>query len=319
MEVMAEWERQRIAGFIVNRFRGMESLLDDAFRYTEEFTGKPVLGTVPMIKDLGLPEEDSVSFKAGSFTRAAPAGEHVVIGVIDLPHISNFTDLEPFLAEPDVHLRIIRSLAELDACSDILAALILPGSKNVISDLGVLRQNGIAARIGELARQGNLDLVGICGGFQMLGRQINDPHQIESAGGEVEGLGLLAMTTTLAAEKTLIRQSGTYLPARLKVHGYEIHHGRTTSTLGPALQLASGAEDGAVSADGRIWGSYLHGIFDDDDFRRWFIDMLRSSRNLQPLGRVAAPYDLEPALDRLADIVRRSVDMERIYQVLGLR
>ena len=164
-----------------------------------------------------------------------------------------------------------------------------------------------------------MDIVGICGGFQMLGRKIADPLKIESDGGEIEALGIMEMTTTLAAEKTLTRQTALHLPSHLKVHGYEIHHGQTTSALGPALQLAEGGEDGAVSADGRVWGSYLHGIFDDDNYRRCFIDMLRSSRNLQPLGSVVAPYDLEPAFDRLADIVRESIDLDKIYRLLGLK
>lgn len=319
MEVMAAWERALVAGFVVNRFRGQASLLDDAFRYVEDFTGKSVFGTVPYVKDLGIPEEDSVSFKAGLYEKVRPTGECVEIGVIDLPHISNFTDVEPFLAEPDVYLRIIRSTAELAAAGPELAAIILPGSKNVMNDLAYLQQSGLAAIIKNMAVEGGIDIVGICGGFQMLGREIDDPFKLESAGGKIEALGLLAMTTTLAKEKTLQRQTAVHLPTRLKVHGYEIHHGQTTSDHRRVLEMADGSEAGAVSADGRIWGSYLHGIFDDDDFRRWFIDMLRSSRNMQPLGKVVASYDLEPAFDRLADIVRESMDINKIYRLLGLK
>ncbi|MFN2369400.1 MAG: cobyric acid synthase CobQ, partial [Desulfurivibrionaceae bacterium] len=197
--------------------------------------------------------------------------------------------------------------------------LILPGSKNVISDLNYLRKSGLAAGIIELAAGTGLDIIGICGGFQMLGARIADPLGIESSGEVVEALGILEMTTSLAEEKTLSRRTAIHLPSRLKVHGYEIHHGRTVSNHDRALRLDDGSEAGAVSGDGRIWGSYLHGIFDDDDFRRWFIDMLRSSRNLQPLGGVVAPYDLEPAFDRLAGIVRESLDMDRIYRLLGLK
>jgi cobyric acid synthase CobQ len=319
LEVMSEWERKLVAGFVVNRFRGQASLLTDAFDYVEDFTGKPVLGTVPYIKEHGIPEEDSVSFKEGLYQRARPAGECVEIGVIDLPHIANFTDVEPFLAEPDVYLRIIRGAAELAAAGPELAALILPGSKNVMHDLHYLEQSGLAAGIRRLAAEGSTDIVGICGGFQMLGRDIADPFQLESSGGRIAALGILEMTTTLAAEKTLKRQTAIHLPSRLKVHGYEIHHGQTTSGHGRALRMADGSEGGAVSADGRIWGSYLHGIFDDDDFRRCFIDMWRSSRNLQPLGRVVAPYDLEPAFDRLADVVREALDIKALYRLLGLQ
>ncbi|MFO7605606.1 MAG: cobyric acid synthase [Desulfurivibrionaceae bacterium] len=319
LEVMAEWERRLVAGFLVNRFRGQASLLNDAFDYLLDFTGKPVLGTIPYIRDHGLPEEDSVSFKAGLYEKGKPAGDHVVIGLIDLPHISNFTDVEPFLTEPDLHLQIIRTVDDLNEVGSDLAALILPGSKNVISDLNYLRESGLAARIIELAAGTGLDIIGICGGFQMLGARIADPLGIESSGEVVEALGILEMTTTLAEEKTLTRRTAIHLPSRLKVHGYEIHHGRTVSNHARALRLDDGSEAGAVSKDGRIWGSYLHGIFDDDDFRRWFIDMLRSSRNLQPLGGVVAPYDLEAAFDRLAGIVRESLDMDRIYRLLDLK
>jgi cobyric acid synthase CobQ/L-threonine-O-3-phosphate decarboxylase len=318
MEVMAEWERRLVAGFVVNRFRGRPELLADAFQYVHEFTGREVLGTIPYIKELGLPEEDSVSFKAGLYEKSRPAGDHVEIGVIDLPHISNFTDVEPFLAEPDVHLRIIRTAEELSSAADQLAALILPGSKNVITDLEFLRKSGIAGQIRKIAAEKNSDIVGICGGFQMLGKEIDDPFRIESDGGKTKALGVMKLTTTLAEEKTLTRHTGTHLPSGKKVHGYEIHHGRTAGESGPVIRLADGHEDGAISGDSRIWGSYLHGIFDDDDFRRWFIDRLRGCRNLTPLGRVVAPYNLEPAFDHLAEVVRESLDMNRIYQLLGL-
>lgn len=319
LEVMAEWERRLVAGFLVNRFRGRAELLADAYAYVRSHTGKPVFGTVPYLPDLGLPEEDSVGFKGGLYQKPRPTTDHVVIGVVDLPHISNFTDVEPFLAEPDVHLLVIRSRAALAAAGPELAALILPGSKNVMHDLDFLRQSGLAAEIEQLAAVGEVEIIGICGGFQMLGREIDDPHHLESAGGRLAGLGILEMTTTLAAEKTLVQQTGLHLPSHLKVHGYEIHHGQTVAAHPPALRLSDGSEDGAGSADGRVWGSYLHGIFDDDDFRRWFIDMLRSSRQLMPIGSVVAPYDLEPAFERLATVVREAVDLPRIYRLLGLR
>lgn len=318
MEVMADWERELVAGFLVNRFRGQASLLGDAYSYVQDFTGRSVLGTVPYIPDHGLPEEDSVSFKAGLYEKERPDQAHVTIGVVDLPHISNFTDVEPFLSEPDVHLLVIRSEAELAAALADLAAVILPGSKNVIADIVYLEQSGLAECIRKTAERDSLDIIGICGGFQMLGCRIMDPLRIESAGENRDGLGILDMATTLAAEKTLARQSATHMPSGRKVQGYEIHHGRTQTSCAGVVRMENGSEDGAVSKDGRIWGTYLHGIFDDDTFRRWYIDKLRVERNLKPLGRVVAPYDLESAFDRLADIVRRSVDMDRIYAVMGL-
>ncbi|HER62989.1 MAG TPA: cobyric acid synthase, partial [Desulfobacteraceae bacterium] len=161
MEVMAEWERRLIAGYLVNRFRGQESLLSDAYTYLEHFTGKPVLGTIPYMREHGLPEEDSVSFKAGWHENVEKEsdGAHVTIAVIDLPHISNFTDFEPFLAEPDVRLRVIRTEAELAAAQPELAALILPGSKNVISDFNYLRQSGMVERIRRIADLKEVEII----------------------------------------------------------------------------------------------------------------------------------------------------------------
>lgn len=319
MEVMTEWERNLIAGFLVNRFRGQASLLEDAYEYVREFTGRPVLGTIPYVSNHGLPEEDSVSFKAGLYEKERPAGEHVTIGLVDLPHISNFTDFEPLLNEPDVHLQVIRNEADLVKSLPDLAALVLPGSKNVIKDISYLQQSGLAGLIRRSVEKFNLHIVGICGGFQMLGRTIKDPWRIESEGEDRKGLGILDMTTTLAAEKTLTSQAALHIPSGLKVHGYEIHHGQTTTSCASVLTLDNGNADGAASSDGKVWGTYLHGIFDDDGFRRWFIDKLRSEKGIDPLGRVTTTYDLEPAFDRLAEIVRESMDIDKIYEIIGLK
>ena len=313
IEVLDQWERDLIAGYVVNRFRGDKTLLADAFTYMLQKTGKPVLGTVDYLKNLGLPEEDSVSFKEGLFNSAAPAGAHVTVAMIDLPHISNFTDVEPFLAEPDVHLRVVRKPDELGTPD----AIILPGSKNVIADLKWLHDSGMGARIGQLAASGTTEIVGICGGFQILGRHVDDPHQIESAGECLHGLGLIEMTTVLEKEKTLVRQQGFHLPSGLPVHGYEIHHGQSRASSRPILRWENGETAGIEERGGKLWGSYLHGIFDADPFRRWFIDRLRTGRGLAAEGRVLAAYDLEPAFDRLAQTVRAALDMDVIYKLLG--
>lgn len=317
MEILDPGERELVAGYVVNRFRGQKSLLDDALAYMLHKTGKPVLGVVDNLSNLGLPEEDSVSFKAGLYEQPAPSGDHVRIALIDFPHISNFTDLEPFLAEPDVHLVIARRPADLAAQFD---AVILPGSKNVISDLTWLMASGMGGRILELANDPKVEIVGICGGFQMLGREIRDPYQIESeSGATLAGLGLLGLNTVLEEDKTLTRQSGTHLASGLPVHGYEIHHGQSRAEKArPCITLHDQSTAGHASAEGRIWGSYLHGIFDADPFRRWFLDRLRDRRGLAPVGRIVAPYDLEAAFDRLADTVRSQLDMAAIYRLLGL-
>ncbi len=312
-EVMAHWEQELLAGFLVNRFRGDASLLADAHGYLQRRTGRPVLGVVPFLRDLGLPQEDSVSFKAGLYEGKRPDIPHVEIVCIDLPHISNFTDIEPFLAEPDVHVRIVRSARDLGQPDGV----ILPGSKNVLADLAALRRSGLDRAIGALAGKG-CEIVGICGGFQMLGRTLADPLGLEGeAGGRDQGLGLLDMHTELAADKTLVRRAGIHLPSGCRVHGYEIHHGVSAGS-GEALIRFSEGGCGLEGHDGRVWGSYLHGIFDDDTFRRWFIDRLRVRRGLGRFRGRAAAYDLEPALDRLADVVRASLDMTAVRRLLRL-
>ena len=313
MEVLNEWERALVAGFVVNRFRGQASLLQSAHDYVTAHTGREVLGVVPYLKNLGIPEEDSVSFKDGLFQSARPAGDHVEIALISLPHISNFTDIEPLAAEPDVYLRVVERAEDLGRPQ----AIILPGSKNVIHDLAALRSCGLADAILRLTAEG-CEIVGVCGGYQMLGTIIEDPLAIESNQGTMAGLGLLPLTTVLAADKRLVRQSGVHTESGQPVHGYEIHHGRSQTDLPPTLAFTDGTGCGASDASGRIWGSYLHGIFDSDPFRRWFINRLRQRKGLSPLPGIPAPYDLEPAFDRLAATVRESVDMNRIYQLLGL-
>jgi cobyric acid synthase CobQ len=316
MEVLSERERALVRGFVVNRFRGREEFLVDAHEYVLRHTGRPVIGVVPYLRDLGLPEEDSVSFKDGLIDGRVPAGEHVEIAVVDLAHISNFTDFDPLRIEPDVRLRIVRNPAELGTPD----AVILPGSKNVIGDLAELEACGMAQKIGELARAGRTEIIGLCGGLQILGTEIADPFGIESAPGRSHpGLGLLAVRTELAREKTLRRVSARHLDSGCEVYGYEIHHGLTGGVDPvPLIRRGDGEAIGFGADGGRLWGTYLHGVFDADGFRRWFIDRLRVRRGLAPLGRIAAVYDLEPAFDRLADAVRRSVKMDEIYRIMGL-
>jgi cobyric acid synthase CobQ/L-threonine-O-3-phosphate decarboxylase len=315
MECLSEWERALVAGFIVNRFRGREELIGDAYEQTEFRTGKPVLGTVPYMPDHGLPEEDSVTFKSGVFDDHRPKeADSVEIALVDLPHISNFTDFDALRSERDVRVRVIRG-----SDPGRPDALIIPGSKNVASDLKHLYDKGLAERIRELAAEGRTEVVGVCGGFQMLGRAVEDPWGIESQSGAIEGLGLLEITTVLERDKTLVRTGAIHIESGKEVRGYEIHHGVSrTHGVEPVLKLPDGRFAGAGTPNGRVWGAYLHGIFDDDDFRRWFIDRLRVRKGLKPLDRPTAVYDLEPRLDRLALTVRAAVDIGRIYRLMGL-
>jgi histidinol-phosphate aminotransferase len=341
MEVLSAWERKLVAGWIVNRFRGDPELLTPALDYTLERTGRPVLGVVPYLAALDLPQEDSVEFKSqglaspsGSWAGGDGGSQHwpaadaappepppsqraaaVEIALVDLPHVSNFTDFDALRVESDVRMRVVRSPAELDGPD----AVLIPGSKNTLGDLEYLRRSGLAERIVELARRGRTEIVGICGGFQMLGREVCDPLGLESAAVAASGLGLLEVHTVLAAEKTLLRTRATHVPSGLEVAGYEIHHGQTTvAGAVPLLAAADGRLLGAASPQGRVWGTYLHGIFDADGFRRWFLDRLRVGRGLPPLGCCGARYDIEGTLERLADVVRRSVKMDEIYRLLRL-
>lgn len=317
MELLDEWERALVRGHVVNRFRGDASLLDPALAAIADRTGTPFAGVVPYVKDLGLPEEDSVSFKSGVLDMA-PSPERVVeIAVLDLPHISNFTDIDALAAEPDVLVRVVRRADELGEPH----AVILPGSKNVPGDMRALVDSGLAAGVAALAARGEVEIVGICAGFQMLGRTIADPHGLESRG-EAAGLGILPLRTELARDKTLSRCKAEHVASGLGLRGYEIHHGRTLPDAGGeparvAVRRDGGEVLGYARADGMVWGSYLHGVFDADAFRRWFVDRLRGRAGFPPLGRGAAVYDLEPALDRLAAVVRESLDMGLIYSLLS--
>jgi cobyric acid synthase CobQ len=315
MEVMEEWERALIAGFVVNRFRGQESLLAEALQYTQRHTNRPVFGVVPFLRDLGLPEEDSVSFKSARSDTSKAGSECVDIAVIDLPHISNFTDFDALRIEPDVRLRIVRQPAELGHPD----AVILPGSKNVIADLAYLRQTCLATAISNLARAGQTEIAGICGGYQMLGQKIEDPGGIESRSDAVRGLGCLTIDTTMGAEKSLKRASGRHSESGFDVRGYEIHHGQSviSGRVQPVFLAEDGSALGVAAPDQLVWGTYLHGIFDADEFRRWFIDRLRTRRHWPAIGKVIAVYDLQEAFDRLAGVVRQALNMQEIYRLLG--
>ena len=176
----------------------------------------------------------------------------------------------------------------------------------------LLKSNGFPA--------GKTELIGICGGYQMLGAEISDPHGIESAGQTTRGLGLLALSTVMAREKTLRRVSAKHTPSGLSVHGYEIHHGQSAGdALEPILFRDDGEQVGSGAAGGLTWGTYLHGVFDADEFRRWFLDRLRVRRGLPAVGKVCASYDLEPAFERLAAVVRENLNVPEIYRLMGLR
>jgi adenosylcobyric acid synthase len=309
-------ERALIRGFAVNKFRGDESLLRPGLSTIENRIGLPCVGVIPMLRDLGLDEEDSVAIedrRAGSriWNRKASndPGRPLRIGVIALPHLSNFTDFDALAAEPSI------TLAYLEEPEDALSAdlLIIPGSKQTLDDLDWLHSTGFASGILKHRERAG-SIMGICGGLQMLGGQIEDTYGMENGGVSRvgEGLGLLGIQTVLDQEKTTRPITGS--AHDVPFHGYEIHAGKTTYIPGthPFAVTASGL-DGAISNDGRVFGTYVHGIFDDDTFRHRFIDDVRFACGLTRAPEkefVAARR--EEKIDRWAAHLRRSLDIDRI-------
>ena len=331
LELLDEDERALVKGLVINKFRGDVSLLTPAIDFLEEKTGKPVLGIVPHIDQLGIDDEDSVSLEE---KQAAPADGAIRIAVIQTPKLSNFTDFDSLAAEPDVSLYYVQQADDLGEPDLIL----LPGSKNTTEDLLYLRQSGIESRIRERVEAGT-PLWGICGGYQMMGRAIHDPEHTESAHDRVDGMGYLDMETTFAAEKLTTQVTadcaclpflGGHIEAQ-DLPGYEIHMGRTD--FGPAIshpfhikakanQPFSG-EDGVVQdyrTAGQIVGTYIHGIFDHDGFRRQVINQLRARKGLPALAvQRNVRAEKEKAYNHLADVVRQSLDMDKLAAIMGER
>lgn len=274
-------ERARVKGVIINKFRGDVALLRSGIEQIEALTGVPVLGVMPWL-DVDLEDEDGVALQAGKYHRTDR--RDIDIAVVHLPHIANFTDFNALAAQPDVRVRYVRDPQAL-ADADLV---ILPGSKNTLGDLCWLRESGMAHAV-EQARQRKVPLLGICGGYQMLGETIID--EVESGLGAQPGLGVLKTVTHFAQHKTTTRvqATGSALPdwladaAGLRVSGYEIHMGETRREAGcpPLLQLhkaGQAVDDGAISDDGTAFGTYLHGLFDSDAFTRALLNGLRQRK-----------------------------------------
>ncbi|MDH4262472.1 MAG: cobyric acid synthase [Spirochaetia bacterium] len=321
--LLNERERQSIIGLIVNQFRGDENLFKEGRVLLEKITGKPVVGVIPFVEKLLLPDEDSMAFSArqrsgrilNQKNNMKMSDKILDIYVIRLPHMSNFTDFDPFFQQEEINLIFLDSIAadHLQSHDEAPDALIIPGSKNVISDMNWLNESGLANYIHHLRENTNAEIIGLCGGFQILGKAIKDPHSIESTRGEINGLGLLSMTTELAYDKTLKRFSGKHLASNISVYGYEIHHGITEGSEKTILQSNDIA--GLSSSDDRVWGTYIHGVFDNDEFRKWFFNKLLSKKNRKPFGNVV-PYDVDSAIENFADIVKSSLDMDKIRKAV---
>lgn len=317
MAVFEEWERNLVKGFIINRFRGDASLLGAANDYLFEYTGKPILGTVPFIQDLNLPEEDSVSFKDGSYFNSSTPGD-IKIGLIDLPYVSNFTDMDPLMQESDVEIVLVKTPEELEESFD---CVIIPGSKNTSNDLLWLKGKGFPGKLKTMKEAGKT-IVGICGGFQMLGTRILDPGYVElllnSSSNSITGLGMIDIETTFYPEKQLAQKEVLHTPSGQYVKGYEIHHGISHLKKGQVIIESTEGLLGASSKDERVWGTYLHGIFDADGFRQWFLNKLRKDKGLPVTDKAPSVYDIDASLNNLADVLRESMDIKLIKSIIGL-
>lgn len=306
-ETFTPAERALLAGFVINKFRGDASLLEPAHAWLQRRTGVPVLGVLRHLGRHGLPEEDSLGLSSGW-----PHHFETVlrIGVIALPHLANASDLDPLAGEPDCELRLIHEPAQIQGCQ----LLIIPGSKAVISDLQWLRRSGLDNAVTQAAARG-VEVIGICGGMQMLGASIADPHGLEGQPEVVGCLGMYPWCTTLAPAKTRCLSSARDSDGR-ELQGYEIHHGCTDwGQTTPWLTTSDGRCLGAGA--GGVRGCYLHGLFDNDDFRHDLLNRLRASTGLAPLSD-RPHYDLEAGLDRLADAIREAIDMPALYHLLGV-
>jgi len=303
-------ERRRLKGCIINKFRGDVGIFEDALVLLRERIGLDCLGIVPYFaRARELPAEDGVVLDAWS--RPAAAAGKLRIAVPRLPRIANFDDLDPLAAEPGVALDLVPPGRALPVCDLIL----LPGSKATLADLAALRGQGWDIDISAHVRRGG-HVLGLCAGYQMLGTRIADPDGIEGPPGEATGLGLLAVETVLGGDKILAAASGVDLATGAALCGYEMHVGRTTGpgTARPMLRL-SGRSDGAVSADGRIAGCHLHGIFAGDAFRRAFLARLGGA------GDAQLDYErrIETTLDALADHLEANLDVPRLLRIADAR
>ena len=310
-------EQELIRGLIINKFRGDVEILRPGLGQLEELTGKPVLGVVPML-DVDVDDEDSLSSRLGNTGKVGL----VDIAVVRLPRLSNFTDFNPLERMEAVTLRYVTSPRELGH-PDLV---VLPGTKNTMDDLRWLRQSGMEAAILKHASAGGA-VVGICGGYQMLGQTVSDPDGVEG-GGTLKGLGLLPADTVFQGEKTRTRVTGAFRApegifasmAGVPFEGYEIHMGRTESAAAPLAEFTT--QTGERRTDGlsagNVWGCYVHGIFDKAGAAEALVNALLAAKGLEP-GAAAVDWQdyAQGQYDKLAAGLRESLDMARIYRILN--
>jgi len=322
LALLRQEERDRVRALVINKFRGEPSLLEPGLETLRHLTGLPVAGVVPFIRDVGIAEEDSVALDEPQ-PRTSGA---IDIAIIRLPHISNFDDFDPLQREPDAGVRFVASARELGS-PDLV---ILPGTKATMADLAWLRETGLADAIVGCRRAGSA-VIGICGGHQMLGEAIVDADHFESSVERTEGLGLLPGATHFRPEKTTHQVEAHVAigkgllagAAGLRIRGYEIHMGQTVSPGTAPFQvdqrsgLRCALEDGAIADDGRVFGTYMHGLFENGSLRAAVLANLAAARGATRITP-ATDGSRDGAYTRLASLVRGALDVELIRGLLGL-
>ena len=306
--LLTDEEKACMKGIIINKFRGDNRLFEDGKRMLEDLTGLPVVGILPYFRDIHIEQEDSVSLETKF--RSSVEGK-VNVAVILLKRLSNFTDFDRLENDPRVNLFYTNDPSEISKASIV----IIPGSKNTIADMLVIKNNGVAKAIYDVHKSGKT-VIGICGGYQMLGEKIEDPYQVEGEIESIPGLGILPVQTILQAEKTTLQCEFSFRENVEKNTGYEIHMGETmvSGKESPVAILSNGRQDGYFLND-RTWGTYLHGILDNDVV----IESLLAPYTSEMTGEKLNYQDFkEQQYDKLADLIRSNVDMNQVYKSLQL-
>jgi adenosylcobyric acid synthase len=302
--VLRDSDRDLIEGFIVNKFRGDMGLFDEGYEFIKSRTNWEGFGVLPYFKDAWrLPAEDALDIVSHS----PKASTHYKIACLCLSRMANFDDLDPLSQEAEIELIMIKAGQAIPADIDLV---LIPGSKSTIDDLSFLREQGWDIDLKAHHRRGG-SILGICGGYQMLGTKICDPDGIEGAAGEIEGLGFLQIQTVMQAGKTVRVVSATHFATSLEIKGYEIHLGETSGAdCARPFAVIDGRNEGACSQDGRVQGSYVHGLFSQDRFRKAFLDKLGMS-----VSGFSYDVQIEDTLDRLADHIETYLNVDKIFAI----
>ena len=310
--LMTPEERARVKGVIINKFRGDVNILKPGLSKLEELTGVPVVGVMPY-SDIDIEDEDSLTDRF----KNSKENKGIKISVIKLKHISNFTDIDALSIQDDVTINYVTSADELGN-EDMI---VIPGSKNTIDDLKDIKDRGIATEIIKVSRNGTI-IVGICGGFQILGERVKDPYGIESDIKEIPGLGILDTETVMEKEKNTIQYTGKLVNTKgilegldgTEIKGYEIHQG---VTVGNESSVTEDDHIVAVVKD-NIFGTYLHGIFDNEKVTRTILNRIREKKGMEQLGEgITFDEYREREFDKLEKVVRENIDIKKIYEILG--